>query len=267
MASLNSMSFIVIGAGFGGLACAISLAKLGHAVKVFELSKDLKRQGTSQIFSLPCFEGVISEINNSLGDVIMVGSNATRIIASWDTKLMDEIWKMSAQPEALRIQDKHGKVLLNQPLPKMYDGFPNIYTNRTRLQNMLYDHAVSLGVDFNFGVRVTDYFEDDDSAGISINGIKHTADAVLVADGVHSKGRHFVTGVQDKALKSGFAVYRSWFPLDRLNDHELTKGIAQSNQDQFAIWIAEDIHAILTTNVKLGTCTCFATHKVTIRPF
>lgn len=31
--------------------------------------------------------------------------------------------------------------------------------------------------------------------------------------------------------------------------------------DFFQIWIAEDIHAILITNVKMKTCTSFVTHK------
>ena len=42
---------------------------------------------------------------------------------------MDEIWKAAAQPEFLKMHDKHGKCLLEQPLPKDFDGFPNIYTN------------------------------------------------------------------------------------------------------------------------------------------
>jgi 2-polyprenyl-6-methoxyphenol hydroxylase-like FAD-dependent oxidoreductase len=42
---LKGLNVIVIGAGFGGLASAIELARLGATVRVFELSPDLKRQG------------------------------------------------------------------------------------------------------------------------------------------------------------------------------------------------------------------------------
>jgi 2-polyprenyl-6-methoxyphenol hydroxylase-like FAD-dependent oxidoreductase len=178
---------------------------------------------------------------------------------------MDSIWSMAAQPDYLKIQDKAGKLLLSQPLSKDFDGFPNIYTNRTKLQNLLYEHALALDVRFTFNARVTDYFEDDDAAGIILNGVRYSADAVLAADGVHSQGRSFITGTPEKALRSGFAVYRSWFPLERLRRHELTKHLSSADEDQFAIWIAEDTHAILTTNRNLQTCTCFATHKVSYK--
>ncbi|KAH7351465.1 hypothetical protein BKA66DRAFT_575559 [Pyrenochaeta sp. MPI-SDFR-AT-0127] len=240
----TKFSIIVVGAGFGGLACAIALAKEGISIRVFELAKDLTRQGKPKI----C-------------DVIMIGSNATRIISKWGGGLMEEVWKIAAQPDSLKIQDKNGKLLLEQPLAKDFDGFPNIYTNRTRLQNLLYKHALSLGVQFTFNARVTEYFEEDTAAGLILNGTKHVADVVLVADGVHSKGRAFLTGAPEKAMKSGFAVYRSWFPLDRLSGNELTWQYASADKDQFEIWIAEDTHAVLTTNVKEQTCTCFATHK------
>lgn len=175
---------------------------------------------------------------------------------------MEELWKIASQPDSMKIQDKYGKILLDQPLPKDFDGFPNIYTNRTRLQNLLYQYATSIGITFHFDAAVSEYFEDGISAGIVLAGLKYLADFVVVADGVHSKGRVFVTGSAEKATKSGFAVYRSWFPLENLRQHPLTKSFAESGKDQFAIWIAEDTHAILTTNVKLQTCTCFATHKV-----
>ena len=191
----------------------------------------------------------------------MVGSNATRFLSTWGD-IMEKLWSIASQPDSMKIQDQHGKLLLDQPLPKDFGGFPNIYTSRTRLQNMLYDYALSLGVDFTFDARIVDYFEEGSSAGIISRGERHTADFVIAADGVHSQGRAFVTGSSDKAQKSGFAVYRSWFGLDRLRDHPLTKSIADSGKDEFAIWIAEDTHAILTTNVKLQSCTCFATHKV-----
>ncbi|KAH7077569.1 hypothetical protein BKA63DRAFT_411071 [Paraphoma chrysanthemicola] len=248
MSSANNLSVLVVGAGFGGLACAIALAKQGIDVRVFELAEDLTRQGKLSI-------------DLEAGDVIMVGSNATRIISKWGGGLMDEIWKMAAQPSTLKIQDKSGKLLLEQPLANDFDGFPNIYTNRTKLQNLLYRHALELGVRFTFGTRVTEYFENDTEAGFSVNGARYSADAVLVGDGVHSKGRSFLTGIPEKALKSGFAVYRSWFPLDNLRGSDLTRQIADADEDQFAIWIAEDTHAVLTTNVKQQTCTCFATHK------
>lgn len=41
----SKISVVVVGAGFGGLATAIELARKGCSVRVFELAKDLTRQG------------------------------------------------------------------------------------------------------------------------------------------------------------------------------------------------------------------------------
>ncbi|KAJ0420300.1 hypothetical protein BJY00DRAFT_313239 [Aspergillus carlsbadensis] len=235
----GALNVIVVGAGFGGLATAIELTRAGCRVTVYELAKDLTRQG----------------------DVIMLAANATRLLADWG--IFDAVRHMMAQPDALKIQTKTGRLLLQQPLPRDFDGFPNIYTNRTRLQNHIYEYAVSLGIQFVFGARITEYVEEEQAgrAGIMYQGSTHFADLVIGADSVHSRARWFVMGQEQPARKSGFAVYRSWFSLDHLRGHALTRPIAESGKDEFAIWIAEDTHAILTTNTKLNTCTCFATHR------
>lgn len=43
--TLDNLKALVIGAGFGGLASAIELARRGAKVRVFESAADMKRQG------------------------------------------------------------------------------------------------------------------------------------------------------------------------------------------------------------------------------
>lgn len=123
----------------------------------------------------------------------MMGSNATRILQRWGNILERQL-EIASQPEFLKIQDKSGNELLLQPIPKEFDGFPNIYPNRTRLQNIIYDHAREIGVEFTFNARINEYFEGEASqkGGIIYNGDKLTADVVLGADSVHSKARAYV---------------------------------------------------------------------------
>lgn len=45
--SLQHLSVIIVGAGFGGLAAAIELRKRGAKVKVFEASENFEKQGES----------------------------------------------------------------------------------------------------------------------------------------------------------------------------------------------------------------------------
>ncbi|KAJ3547719.1 hypothetical protein NM208_g1364 [Fusarium decemcellulare] len=237
--SLRGISVIVIGAGFGGLSSGIELASKGAKVLIFESFPDMKRQG----------------------DVIQIPANATRLMSRWG-KVIETVAGISACPEVLKIQDKSGKALLDQPLHTGYDGFPNLYSPRGKVQELMHDHAVSLGVEIKFGTTVTEIFDTDSEAGVVADGNTYKADLIIAGDGVHSKARSYVTGISDRPKKSSFAVYRSWFPLSLLQQDPLTADLLKSGKDLFQIWIAEDTHAILTTNNPLQSATCFDTSDI-----
>jgi len=190
----------------------------------------------------------------------MVGSNATRIMEKWGP-VLPGVEELAAQPDTMRIQDQNGKILFNQPLPADYEGCPNFYANRGRTQRSMYEYAVSLGVEFVFDARISEFLETETSAGVILNGKIYEADFVIGADGVHSKARAVVTKKQEKPQKSGFAVYRSWFQLEGLRKNPKTEWIAASEKDLLLVWIGKDTHAIVTTNTKMKSITCFATHK------
>ncbi|EXJ71844.1 uncharacterized protein A1O5_04345 [Cladophialophora psammophila CBS 110553] len=240
--ALDGLRVIVIGAGFGGLASAIALSKRGASVTVYESYPDMTKQG----------------------DVIMMGSNATVLLKRWGN-VLPEIMKASSLPSHMNLITKEGKLILAQKLPSEFHGNPNVYTARGGAQAVFYEYAKSLGVDVVFGARVSEIYETADAAGIVANGVKHEADCIVAADGVHSKARGFVTGIPDRPKKSGFAVYRSWFPMSRLLENPLTKPLAESENPIFKIWISEDIHAICTTNPSLQRATCFVTHKANVK--
>uniref|UniRef100_A0A8H7K389 FAD-binding domain-containing protein n=1 Tax=Bionectria ochroleuca TaxID=29856 RepID=A0A8H7K389_BIOOC len=236
--SLSGITAIIIGAGYGGLSASIELALKGADVQVFESYPDMTKQG----------------------DVIQVPANATRLMSRWGDVLSETV-KESALPTVLAIQNKDGKLLLDQQLHTEFGGFPNVYSHRGRIQKRMFDEAVKHRVRVSFGAAVTEVFEEGDSAGVIVGGIKYTADVVLASDGVHSRTRVYVTGAVERPKKSGFAVYRSWFPLSQLKNDPVTRSIYESKKDIFLIWIAENTHAILTTNRALQTATCFVTHK------
>lgn len=182
-------------------------------------------------------------------------------MAKWGN-MLQEIANTSACPDAMTISDQSGKVLLNQQLHKSFDGYPNLYSHRGSVQQLMLDHVVSLGVQVHFGTPVTEIFESDNGTTVFAGGKTWTSDAIIGADGVRSKSRCHILGLDDKAKKSGFAVYRSWFSLELLKQNPETEAIAASGKDLFKIWIAKDTHAILTTNRAANAATCFVTHKV-----
>ncbi|KAH7394850.1 hypothetical protein BKA66DRAFT_509595 [Pyrenochaeta sp. MPI-SDFR-AT-0127] len=234
---LKGLNAIVIGAGFGGLGSAIELARLGATVRIFD------------VIHVP-----IS------GDVIRFEANASRVMEPWG-RVLDEITTGGVLLDNMTIMDKDGKILLEQPMQPMYEGYPNNVAKRGEVQRSLLDYASSIGVEVNLGAPVAEVFESDTSAGVRIGDELHEADCVLAGDGVRSKARAFVTGVADRPKKSGYAIYRTWFPLDMLEGDSKVEGLARSEQPICKIWIAPESHAVLTTNFKMRAATCFLTHK------
>src|SRR5277367_6193744 len=112
--------------------------------------------------------------------------NATRIMASWGDTL-SKIETTAARLRKLELLDKNGSMIIAQDLPVDYEGYPALYLNRSRTQRFMYEYAVSIGIRFHFGCQITEFFEGDGEAGIIVNGSKVTADAVIAADGVHTK--------------------------------------------------------------------------------
>jgi len=146
-----------------------------------------------------------------------------------------------------------------------YDGFPNIYPSRGRAHRLIYEYADSLGIQFRFGVRVSRFFEGEHEAGIYAGDEKITADAVIAADGVHSKARALILQKSENLKSSGFAAYRSWFPVDALPKIPELDDIINAKEDRYWTWIGTDVHALVMTNVKMQWLACFCTHKVSQR--
>ncbi|KAM5346085.1 hypothetical protein ACJ41O_009090 [Fusarium nematophilum] len=195
-------------------------------------------------------------------DIIQLGSNATRVMSNWGNVLEEET-KVSGNPSCMNILEKSGKVLLQAPMPTEFDGYPVLFSNRGCLQRLIFEHANSLGIKFRFGTKVESYFEEDDCAGVIINGERLQGDAVIAADGVHSIARKSVMGIHQHPRSSGFAVYRTCFSLDLLGNDPLTKPLTEVKEDTFQVWLGPDVHAILFITVAVRQAVIFCTHKDT----
>lgn len=197
------------------------------------------------------------------GDTVQIASNATKVLAKWGN-VLQEIEEDSARPRYLDCLDSQGKLLNRQDMPLDYDGFPNIYPSRGKAHRIFYEHAVSIGVKVRFGVRVSKFFEDEHEAGIYAGEERVVADAVIAADGVHSKARDLVTDKPEDPRSSGFAAYRAWFPMEELRkkNNPLLDEITNAKEDLFWAWIGPDVHGLMHTNVKLQYIAAFCTHRV-----
>lgn len=151
---------------------------------------------------------------------------------------------------------------MTQDLPVEFDGHPAVFTGRGHLHRLLFDYAVSLGVEMTLGAPISEYFEEDYSAGVVLGGTRYSADLVLAADGVRTQATAAISGEARKTVKSGVAIYRSWFQWDVLKDHPLTKDYTQATEPGFNVWIGDGRHAIVTYNPAIEHIACYMTHEV-----
>lgn len=196
------------------------------------------------------------------GDIITLTANATTVMEKWGN-VVPVMAAESATPSIVTFKNDKGDTILQQDWRHKYNGHYNLYTSRARSQGIIYDYAVEIGIKFTFGARITKYWEDGNKAGVYLDDELVTADFVVGADGVYSRARQFVTGTADMPQRSGFAVYRAYFPIEHIKKDPLTQHLAYSKTDELIIWIGLDLHAIFIINAKLGFVSAYLTHKDT----
>ncbi|KAI1349073.1 putative monooxygenase [Xylaria sp. FL0043] len=227
--SKSGLRIIVVGAGFAGLTAAIECHRKGHSVILLEKFPELKL----------------------LGDIISFGPNSSRIFQRWPG-VAEQLDVLSQRADGLVIKNWLGETLLTQTWTKEQAEFGIRFDgHRGEFHEIVYKHALEIGVDVRLGQRVEDYFENGDEAGVVLeSGEKLTANVVLAAEGVRSRGRKIVLGYDDKPKASGYAVYRSWFDADEVaKDPDLR--YFTDNGDKHVAWLGPDVHFI-AASVKNG---------------
>ncbi|KAI1644007.1 putative monooxygenase [Daldinia loculata] len=218
----TGIKVIVVGTGFAGLTAAIECHRKGHDVLVLEKFQELKL----------------------LGDIISFGPNSSRLFRRWPG-VAEQLEPLSMRADAITLKSWKGETLFTQywegedaEFGIRYDG------HRGEFHEVVYNHAKEIGVKIRLNARVEDYFEDDKEAGVVLdNGERITADVVIAAEGVRSKGRKIVLGFEDKPKPSGYAVYRSWFSADEIAKDPDTKFFTEGG-DKHVAWLGPDVHFI-----------------------
>lgn len=225
--SPSGIHVIIVGAGFAGLTAAIECKRKGHSVLLLESFPDLKL----------------------LGDIISFAPNSGRIFQRWpgvDEKLDLIIHKS----DGLLYKTYLGETLFKQTWTSEERAYGKAYNgHRGEIHEIVYQHALDIGVDIRLGHKVEDYFESDNEAGVIANGERFAADVVLAADGVKSKGRTIVLGHEDKPKSSGYAIWRTWFDSAELAKDPDTAWMVE-NGDKHCAWLGKDClyvtHSLLT---------------------
>ncbi|KAK3321932.1 hypothetical protein B0H66DRAFT_474442 [Apodospora peruviana] len=216
----SGVKVIIVGAGFAGLTVAIECDRKGHSVLLLDKSPEL----------------------SPLGDIISFGQNSSRFFKKWPG-VWEQLDLIIHKSEEVHFFDWKGKYVTTQSFAEEHKAWgPRINGHRGQIHQILLRHAKARGIDVRLGHNVVDYFETDEAASVRTDDNQtFTADVVLAAEGVRSKGRKLVLGFEDKPQPSGYAVFRAWYPSDTLLKNPVTKHLVDSG-DSHNAWIGPDVH-------------------------
>jgi salicylate hydroxylase len=191
---------IVVGAGIGGLAAALALARAGRRVAVVERAPRIEEVGAG----------------------LQISPNAGRILQ--DFGLGPAMREAALEPQALRIRRAgDGAVLASLPLSAVRDrwGAPFRVFHRADLQKLLLDEALRSGVEVATGQRCAGF--EQDAAGARLRLVADSSEetraaaAAIGADGLRSTIRDALALRPDDApYSSGKTAWRAILPADRL---------------------------------------------------
>lgn len=206
----RDLNILVIGAGIGGLATALSLHHEGFRVRVLERAKMLSEVGAGVLItpnSIRLLESVglgdeLSRIGAPIGDDAYYYRHTGEKAAPYQTS------DSTGERQALGVHRADLIRIFEKALP---DGI--VRTN-------------TLCVDI-----------EQTSSGAIVhteNGETYTADVVIGADGIHAKTRRYVAGEAEPRF-SGYVAYRGLVPSDTV----------QTMPSTLSLWMGEGKHFLV----------------------
>jgi salicylate hydroxylase len=196
----KTLHILIVGAGIGGLTAALALLRAGHDVDVYEQAHELAE----------------------LGAGVQVSANGARVLFALGLETaIHDVWCEAAGKE-IRLWNT-GETW------KLFDlgavsiaryGAPYFMIHRADLHRALVDavRARKPGA-IHLGSRCTGFKNDGTSVTLDLaNGDRATGDALIGADGVHSRIRNILVG-DDKAQFTGCMAWRGLVPVEKLPPH------------------------------------------------
>jgi salicylate hydroxylase len=194
------LHILIVGAGIGGLTAALALLRAGHDVEVYE-----QAQGLAE-----------------LGAGVQISANGARVLFALGLEeTIRDVWCEAAGKEIrLWSTGERWKLFdLGSESVARY-GAPYFMIHRADLHRVLADAVRARKPNaIRLGSRGVDF--KDDGAGVTLhlaNGERVGGDALIGADGVHSRIRNILIG-DDKAQFTGCMAWRGLVPVEKLPPH------------------------------------------------
>ncbi|KAH7161940.1 hypothetical protein B0J13DRAFT_632650 [Dactylonectria estremocensis] len=217
------MKVVIIGAGIGGLMCAIACRRENLDVVVVERTPAL----------------------GHIGAGIQVPPNAARVARQLG--VLPKLIEKSVVVDSIQyVRYANGKLLYT------IEGGSEVVRNfgdawlviaRPDYHRVLWDAAKDAGVDLRLGCEMVSIDLDDSSVRL-VGGEKITGDVIVGADGLWSRSRNQLLGRDSQPTETGDLAYRATIPLEKLqalNDPYVNELI---NKKSVICWMGPGKHSV-----------------------
>ncbi|KAG7448145.1 maackiain detoxification [Guyanagaster necrorhizus] len=225
---LSRIDILIAGGGLAGLTVAIECYRKGHNVRVVE-----RRPGL-----------------DPFGDLIAIQPSALCTMRKWPG-FVDQLYENQFGPD-VHMYKFDGTLIGVFPSLCDYDpstGERAVTLSRLELHRALHKYATSLGISIQHGISVEHYSETiDKGCAILADGTKLEADLVIAADGVGGKAWSIVSGKKEQPISSGYAIYRTTFPLEHAMNDPLLAKVYEGNGSHASAYIGPNSHIVTGKN-------------------
>ncbi|KAH3906954.1 hypothetical protein HBH56_194150 [Parastagonospora nodorum] len=216
------LDVVIVGAGIGGLACAVALARRGHSVRVLEQAPKL----------------------GEIGAGIHIPPNAGRLLHQWG--VAEHLEKLAIKPQGINLRRwEDGSVIGHTTLGANYKsdfGVPYYVVHRAHYHEALHKVAGKLGVTIQLGARVIEYQEKKGTV-ILEDGSVVVGDLVVAVDGINSTARSYIEpDASHEPVYNGLAAYRGTIDANRMRqDPDLAWMLEKPDLN---LWIGQRRHVM-----------------------
>ncbi|KAK2040072.1 salicylate hydroxylase [Colletotrichum somersetense] len=217
-----SLKVIIVGAGVGGLTCAIACQREGFEVVVLERASRVIPMGAG----------------------IQVPPNGTKVARQLG--FLDKLRRVADTVDAVELRRfKDGKRLcgLTEAQCRRSYGDPWMVAHRADLHNALWRTCQELGVSLNLGMEVERIDIENDTVYME-DGDEISGDIIIGADGPLSLCRDQFLGTPSPLMDTGDVAYRAVLPtehLKALNDPGIND---LCEQNKVLMWLGPGQHTI-----------------------
>ncbi|KAH7304653.1 hypothetical protein BKA65DRAFT_205867 [Rhexocercosporidium sp. MPI-PUGE-AT-0058] len=219
------LDVVIVGAGLGGLATAVALARQGHHVIILEQAHALAEVGAG----------------------IQIPSNSSRILLKWGLGPLIKGRAVEPRGMTFRRWENGEPIGYTKLIPEFQDNFgaPYYVIHRADFHGALHKLAQQYGVRLEVSCKVSSYDAKEGSV-TTLDGRTFSGDLVIGADGLKSLARSEILGNSDQGpVKTGFAAYRSTVDTKLMRDDPDISWLLK--EPALNIWIGDGCHVMTYT--------------------